>query len=244
MVRGSRFMVASVVAGLTTLTSARASAQVAGGQVENFEGGGTGGWVVPDASHPAPPTNVPTGGPGGANDNYLLLRALGAGGAAPSGAGSRLSAINFGPWSGDYIAAGITGIGMDVANFGQTDVYLRLLFADFPAAPGPPSDIAWSAEAVVVRAGAGWTRVFFPILPGALIVPVGTYAGALGNAEELRLFHNPAPAFAGPPNSSPPIAATIGIDNVTAVVPEPSSFALLATGVVGLIAWHRRRTAR
>lgn len=238
MGRGSRWLVASLVAGTSALAGARADAQAVGGQRDDFEGLTTMGWHVGDPAHPAPPTVIATGGPAGADDGYLRLTSIGG-----DGPGSRLSAINTTRWAGDYPGAGIYGIGMDVRNFGQSDVVLRLLFATFPDAPGPPDNLAWSTAGVLVGANSGWTRIFFPITPGALFVPVGTYAGALSGAEELRIFHNPAPVFMGPPNSSPAIAAVIGIDNVTAaVVPEPSALALLATGAVGLLAMRRRGT--
>ena len=236
MGRGSRWLVASLVAGTYALVGARADAQVVAGQVDTFEGLGTMGWHVGDPTHPAPPAVVTTGGPTGLGDGFLQLTSIGG-----DGPGSRLSAINTTRWAGNYLSAGIFGIGMDVRNFGQSDVVLRLLFATFPDAPGPPDNLAWSTSGVLVGANTGWTRVFFPITPGALFVPVGSYAGALSGAEELRIFHNPAPVFMGPPNSSPAIAAVIGIDNVTAVVPEPSALALLATGAVGLLAMRRRR---
>lgn len=239
MGRGTRLLVASLVAGTCALAGARADAQVVANQVDDFEGLTTMGWHVGDPTHPAPPLVIATGGPAGADDAYLRLTSLGTG-----EAGSRLSVLNTTRWAGNYLAAGVTGISMDVRNFGTTDVFLRLLFATFPDAPGPPDNLAWSNAAVLVGANSGWTRIFFPIVQGALFVPVGTYAGALGGTEELRLFHNPAPFFMGPPSSSPAVAALIGIDNVTAavaVVPEPSTLALLATGAVGLLTLRRRR---
>ena len=72
------------------------------GQVDTFEDGTTMGWFVPGFS-PLPPTNVPTGGPGGPGDAYLQLTASGS-----SAPGGRLSALNDAQWAGDYIGAGVT----------------------------------------------------------------------------------------------------------------------------------------
>src|SRR4029453_3320693 len=102
------------------------------GQVDNFEDGTTQNWVINLLGMGSPPpstlpTNVPTGGPAGAGDNYLRLTSTG----IPETAGSRLVAVQYQhQWAGNYIAAGITAITMDVNNLGDTDHYLRVLFAD------------------------------------------------------------------------------------------------------------------
>jgi len=113
------------------------------GQIDTFEDGTTQNWVVGllGAPHANPPINVSSGGPSGVDDNYLRLTAVG--GAGP---GSRLSTINLNQWAGDYITDGITAISMDLYNQGQTDLYLRLLFAD--PIPGPATNLAFSANAI------------------------------------------------------------------------------------------------
>ena len=109
------------------------------GQQDNFEDGTTQGWVVAlgGAAHPRPPVNIPSGGPTGAGDNFLFLTALGG-----QGPGSRLTVINVSQWTGDFIAAGISGVRMDLINLGPTDLNLRLLFSDESA--GPPQNLAFS----------------------------------------------------------------------------------------------------
>ncbi len=206
------------------------------GQTDTFEDGTTQGWIVGDPSHPSPPANVASGGPAGADDNYLQITSLGG-----FGAGSRLSAFNLAQWAGDYTAAGIGSITMDVRNSGPDDIYLRLLLAD-PFA-GPPSNVAIS-NAVYLPAGGGWTPAAFAVDAASLTAVLGSADSALSNATELRLFHNQNPVFAGPPTGSPPITAVLGIDNVRAagVIPEPSSMALLGLGFSALLA--RRRRAR
>jgi hypothetical protein len=92
--------------------------------------------------------------------------------------------------------------------------------------------------------------VFFPLtLPGSLNVLRGTAAGALSDVVELRLFHNPLPVFGGPGgNSSPAIQTTVGVDNIRAIgtstIPEPSTVALLGTGILALAAGARARRRR
>jgi hypothetical protein len=83
------------------------------GQVDTFQDGTTMGWFVPGMS-PNPPANSPTGGPGGIGDAYLALSSNGG-----MGPGGRLAVLNDSQWAGDYLAAGIVMISMDVQNFGS-----------------------------------------------------------------------------------------------------------------------------
>lgn len=77
------------------------------GQVSDFESGTTEGWGIGLVSaHPNLPTNVASGGPDGADDNFLQTRSNGG-----SGAGSRLAFFNENlEWTGDYTTGGVTGI--------------------------------------------------------------------------------------------------------------------------------------
>jgi hypothetical protein len=207
--------------------------------IDDFEDGTTQGWFVPGGgplgSHPAPPANV-LGGQGGALDNYLLLTALGGG-----GSGSRMSVLNESQWTGNF--AGITGIDMDVNNFGPDSLFLRLLFVNFPPGGPPlgPTDVAWTLAPIIVPSGSGWTHISFDLSPSNLFAPFGT-AGALSDVNELRLFHSVAPFFGGPGVGSEPVVARLGVDNIAAAaVPEPTSLLLLSTGGLGLLATMRRR---
>ncbi|MEJ7616476.1 MAG: hypothetical protein WKF30_05790 [Pyrinomonadaceae bacterium] len=202
-----------------------AAADVVVGQVSDFEDGTTQGWVVNIlgiGAHPAPPANV-LGGPAGADDNYLRLTSFGGG-----GAGSRLVAINLSPlWTGNYIAAGVNAIGMDLTNLGTTDLYLRLLFED--PTMGPPTNIAFSTDPIFLPAGSGWTPATFLVGPGFLTAGLGTVNAALTNTTAIRIYHSPTAGFPGPAS-----AAVLGVDNITAAaVPEPASLVC----VHGLAGW-------
>lgn len=220
---------ATLLALVAGLAAAPAQA-LSPGQSDSFQDGTTLGWAAGNP-HPAPPAHVATGGPAGAGDGYLLLRAFG-GGDVPGG---RLVAFNRAQWAGDYSAASITMLTMDVNNFGPSDLSLRLLFEG----GGPPTtDVAWSAAPVVVTAGGGWQRVAFPITVADLVAPAGhDVAEALSSVHTLRLFHGLSSDFPGES-----IVVTMGVDNITAV-PEPASALLLAAGLAALAARRRHAAA-
>lgn len=204
--------------------------------IDTFEDGTTQGWLVP-GPHPSPPTNIASGGPAGAADNYLQVTALGG-----VTAGSRLSVQNFSQWTGSFTS--LSKITMDVNNFGPSELFLRFLFVNFSGVPGmsPASDVAWTLTPVIVAAGSGWQSVTFDLSPVNLFAPLGSVAGALGGVDELRLFHNPVPAFGGPTMGSPPVIAVLGVDNIAAV-PEPLTAVLLGTGLasIGLLRGAHKR---
>jgi hypothetical protein len=211
------------------LTLAQGAAAVTLGQIDDFEDGTTQGWVVGIGgmgTHPAPPAVVATGGPGGADDSYLLLTAIGG-----FGAGGRFAVINASQWSGDYTTSGISGIAMQVNNVGVSDLSLRLLFED--PMGGPPSNAAISSEAIVVPAGSGWISILFPIAPDVMTAVFGSVPAALGNATAVRLFHGADAIFPGEP-----IVAQLGVDDIRAV-PEPGTALLCAFGIAALAARRR-----
>jgi hypothetical protein len=206
---------------------------------DTFTDGTTMGWHVPGAS-PLPPTNVATGGPGGAGDAFLQLQAD----ALLADSGSRLSVLNETQWTGDFRAAGISAISMDVNNFGPDDLVLRLFFEDFEGAP-PPTNLALTLANVVVPAGSGWMKVVFDLSPANLIAGgFGTVEGALTDVDVMRIFHNPAAEFPGPGVEIPKVTTTLGVDNITAIngaVPEPATGALLLGGLAAVWIRARRR---
>lgn len=199
------------------------------GQMDTFEDGTTQGWTsaLLGAQNPNPPVNVATGGPSGVDDNYLLLTSNGT-----FGPGGRLVGINVDQWSGDYTAAGITGIDMDVKNFGTTDLNLRLLFES--VGQSGPTDIATTTDGVFLAAGSDWTHIHFDISSSDLTALMGTSDNALGNASAFRVFNSSAAQFPGPSTIS-----SLGVDNVEAV-PEPATMAALLGGLA-FFAKRRKR---
>ena len=150
--------------------------------------------------------------------------------------------LNETQWTGDFRAAGISAISMDVNNFGPDDLVLRLFFEDFDA-PGPPVNLAMTLAGIVVPAGSGWMSIVFDLSPANLIPGAfGTVEGALTDVSVMRIFHNPAAAFPGPAVGIPKVTATLGVDNITAVVvPEPATGALFLGGLAAVWVRARRR---
>lgn len=204
------------------------------GLIDDFEDGTTAGWVVGllGAAHPAPPVNVPDGGPDGDGDNYLRLTSVGGG-----GAGSRLAAINLSQWAGDYSIA--EGDPLDhyvmrgwVRNFGETDVFLRVLLEN--PMGGPPTDLAVTA-AVEVPAGSRWMEFELSFRAADLTLLQGDLDALLADVTAIRLFHSEAADFPGEAS-----LAQIGVDDLAALgivhdgVAEPGSLALALLGLGGL----------
>jgi hypothetical protein len=232
----------TLVAVVATLSVIAKADPVVLGQVDTFQSGPQ-GWLIGFGAGPVPTTPLPVvgGGQGGPGDNYL--RISGTGVREPFGS---VSAINDTRWTGNYLAAGVNAITMDVINFGPSNLALRLIVAGPFGLTGPPGNIAFTTNAIFLPAGSGWTSVTFLIGPEHLTAQRGTVVGALTNAGALRLYHNPEPGFGGQNNGPPPVNATLGVDNITATaVPEPAAMILLATGLAGVgAAARKRRKAR
>jgi hypothetical protein len=187
-------------------------------------------------------TNIADGGPAGAGDSFLQVVADGT-----AAAGGRLTFFNQLQWTGDYTAAGITAIAMDLKNISSSEA-LNLRLA-INGGSGPSFNViggVFAASASIsLDSDSGWTRAVFSLLPGDLIPISGGIGGntagndvqaTLANVLELRLLNSATPDWSGLP-----VAATLGIDNIRAV-PLPPALALFGSGLVALLARRRRQT--
>ena len=174
---------------------------------------------------------IPTGGPGGVDDAFLQVTAFGG-----TGPGSRLVTMNAAQWAGDYVAAGVNSIGLDLRNLGTTDLIVRLFFED--PIPGPPVNVAVSALGATLPAGGGWTHVTFDL--ASLTPLMGDTSTLLGDTTLVRIIHA---AAAG---AAEPVVGVLGIDNVLAIgrpvtVDEPPSALLVACALLVLLSLRIRR---
>ncbi|MGD1861752.1 MAG: hypothetical protein ACFB0E_17505, partial [Leptolyngbyaceae cyanobacterium] len=176
-------------------------------QINDFESGTTSGWRIGNVvDHPNPPVNIASGGPAGAEDNFLQTQSNGG-----SGAGSRLAFFNQNPeWTGDYTIGGVTGITASVINQGSSDVVLRVAF------DGAGGRFVTTAG-VTVPPDSGWQDIAFDITAADLTAVGGTDVDAtLSGVSQIRFINSPTPAYQGIA-----VAAQVGIDNIATVGGAP-----------------------
>ncbi len=171
------------------------------GNLDDFEDETTQGWSQGPVS-PNPPIVIPGGGDGGGEDAYLEVSANGG-----PGAGGRLVVFNEDPrWTGDWIAAGVNKIRINLANFGASDLQFRV------AVGNPQSAFCYSLTTPVnVPADAVW-RNFEILIDESTMTQVSgavSFADALANVNQLRLLSSAAPSCQGDQAE-----AFLGIDDV------------------------------
>lgn len=197
------------------------------GQLDDFQDGTTQNWANGGVFGVPPVLNIADGGPAGAGDRFMQISSIGG-----SGPGSRLTVFNRDQWLGNYVGQGIIAIEMDLNNFSDVELSIRVGFKqDFgPGAPG------YVSQAFVLPAGSGWQHFVFTIDMASMIAlnsPASFNSFFSGNFGEMRIINSVNPDLNGDP-----IIGLLGIDNIHAV-PEPASFVLAATGLFAIAAARR-----
>jgi hypothetical protein len=203
-VRLIRRQIVATLAAATGLFALPATAgAITFGQVDAFQDGGTAGWQEGGVS-PNPPTNIANGGPTGTGDAFLQDISTG-----ESGAGSRLIMFNTAQWAGDYNLARVDRITAQMANFGTGTLHMRVALRG-----GPSFSTYGSTVAADLPPDGQWHSVTFDLTPAALtnIGGIDTVAQVLGSLTEVRILS----AQNGPAFNGDVIAATLGVDNITA----------------------------
>lgn len=216
-----------VVAALTgcLLHCGFAHAEVMLGQVDDFQDGSTLNWMGAGEKF----MGNAAGGPGGAGDLYLEVTAT-----REDGPGSRIGTFNDVQWAGDYIAAGITAIQVDMANFGETDLDMRIVF------PFGLGGAFTSTVANVVPADGVWRSYVFGLTDVDLTNVGGgdDFNATLSNVSRVLFRHQSgAPTGIG---GGTPVVGNLGLDNITAIPAPPAAALLLLAGLTG----RRRRQAQ
>jgi len=180
---------------------------VEAGFVEDFSAG-TAGWTG------AEPAVEPSGGPAGDGDGFLRIEARGA-----NGPGSRLAVYNNSPnWTGDFAAAGITSVDLDIMNLETSPAPMSMRLVLF--GPNATSNRWTSIEPIVIANDGQWQRISFPVDSEAITRVQGgaSYDGMIENVVRLMIRHD-----ANTPSATgTTIVGQIGIDNITLVGPSVS----------------------
>jgi hypothetical protein len=176
------------------------------GRVDTFEDGTTQGWGGSYSSLTPLPLQVASDGPAGPNDGFMVI----------STNGFHLATRNQSrAWTGDYLSVGVKAISVDLIHLtGNVDVRLQLsLF-------GPGGMFATVERTQPLHAQTGWFRHTFGLTARDL-VHVADGTGRLEDTlrQVTRILIRHDTATPSPPRSHPPhIAASVGIDNITAVL--------------------------
>jgi len=194
------------------------------GQIDTFEDNTTANWRTGRSGNPRV---ISSGGPRGEGDPFLQLTSRGAGG----GPESRLVMFNTMQWSGNYLAAGVNAIEMDLKDFGDTPLSMRVALK---LGTGPTPGFV-TTTAFDLPPDGEWHHAVF-LLDADHLTRLGsttlTLDELLSNTGELRILSSEQPSFFGDF-----IAAQVGVDNILAgAVPEPTglTLSLVALGCVSL----------
>jgi hypothetical protein len=192
---------------------------------DDFEDGTVQSWGGSTTS------NAPNAGPAGAGDNALSVNSS-----------NRVVVMNQSQWAGDYAAAGIKQIAMDVRHQNSFPLAMRIGIANGPLGPGGSGNTYVTDDAIAVANDGLWHRITFNVRAADFVATSNNTsitpdaAAALANVTVLRLLHNPNPMdFTGAVGP-----ATFFLDNIAAsAVPEPAAAGLLLAGIIARGAQRR-----
>ena len=202
-------------------------------QTDTFDAG------ILNWSSGANPMHVATGGSLGSGDGFLQV-------SRPDSSPFHIAAFNKTQWTGNYLAAGITAIEVDLnAITGSDALKVRLVLWG--------NGGVWASSSLSPVA-AGWNHYSFGLTASELVFvdddvnsPAGSGGGSglladtLQNVTIMQLRHD-YPSPTAPGNHPEHISATLGIDNFQAV-PEPSTllYMVVAAGSLMLRRIRHRR---
>ena len=195
--------------------------------VDDFEDGTLMNWAYAD---PSRLTNAATGGPAGADDNWLRLETDGV-----SNPGGRPVITNEDQWSGDYVAHDVLAVSADFANFGAEDLHIRF------ALQGAGGERYVTTAAIVLPADGVWRNLEFALEAADFTQVTGgtaSFADVLLDVERIRFLSRELDAGW----NGDEIATVLGVDNILNL-PEPGTLILLGAGLalLGRARAHRPR---
>ncbi|HEY8665246.1 MAG TPA: hypothetical protein VIL86_01215 [Tepidisphaeraceae bacterium] len=187
--------------------------------VANWTNGG-----VPD------PAYISTNGADGPTDGFMQVSS------GTYGGGSRFVVFNQTQWIGNYLAAGVGRIDMDVENLDVNASALTLRIALRSSSGGSTVPGYISTAGAVINPGTGWQHVSFPLTAASMTAvnspaAFSTFMTSVGDVRILSSAGNPPTTMIGDS-----ISGQGGIDNIQAL-PEPS----VALGALAMLALGARR---
>ena len=192
------------------------------GQIDTFQDGTTQNWTNGGA---ADPINVSTGGPAGSGDRFLEIQS------GSFGGGSRLISFNNNQWLGNYIAAGVNKITLDLKDLSTQPLSIRVALRSTAGNSGTPGYV--STTPVSLTNDGLWHHVSF-LIDGADLTAINgpaPLASFLTSVGDFRLLSSSSPSLVGDS-----LSGQFGVDNIQAVaVPDPSSAMALSLGAAGLV---------
>jgi hypothetical protein len=172
---------AGVMTLFTVLAGAASAQTITLGQIDNFENLGLNGWGASSVTS----TNIADAGPSGAGDNALQV------------AFARMFVFhNSAQWTGNYIAAGVGRISMDVQHQNAFPLQLRLGIAKGVFGSEGTGDTYVTNYSIAVPNDNQWHHITFDASPADFIATSGNPGpsnptAALMGVTHLRILHNP-----------------------------------------------------
>jgi len=199
------------IAAAAALCAPSARAQITAGQLDDFQDGTTANWGYSSGGS-QPVDNVADAGPQGAGDRALYMD-------TDVHGGGRLLVINTVQWVGDWTAAGVTQIAMDVRNPNDFELQMRLGIVGPGGVSIGGSGDTHVTNSIAVPADDQWYTIMFPALATDFISLSGSdTADALVNVTHVRILSNPATEFIGA------FGGAFYLDNIHALGPLPGDY--------------------
>jgi hypothetical protein len=221
---------AVIILGAVLVFPSVGPAQITLNQIDTFESGTTLNWTNGGAPGAL---SVPSGGPGGASDHYLQVTSSG------SGPGGSLTVFNRTQWLGNYVAAGVNGIDVDLLNPGSSALTIRIAYRTGTTGGGTPGYV--STNGFNLPGDGLWHHAVFS-LSDASMTPIGSppspFSTFITQPAEMRIIDSSSLSLTGDF-----VNARLGVDNIQAVfipVPELTYYLALAAAA-GIAGWLRRR---
>jgi hypothetical protein len=182
------------------------------GHIDDFNDGTKQGWGV--GSPGDFPVNEPNIGQNGAGDHALWMANSGAGGTVPN-----LLVFNTSSnWTGNWTAAGVSRIEMDVKDPGANSFTLAIRLGIVGPDGGPfagGGGDTYVTQAMEVPKDGQWHRLTFDVSPSSFASIGGTdIDDALAGVRHFRILHNPLQSFSG---ASPAGGGEFYLDNIHAL---------------------------